>query len=375
MRVLVFLHSFEPGGVERVALRLCKAWVADGHDVKLVIGRADGAMINEVGELDYRLLSNGRLPTASWETLWMILRLPRVIRREQPDVLFCAGNSYSIVSVVMKLVLGRDCPPVVAKISNDLGRADFVPLVRWLYRRWLRIQARHIDRFVGMAPPMRAEIADAMHIAEADVGIVDDPALSMSDIMRLAKNRTEVGDRRNFISAGRLAPQKNFPLLLRAFALIARDDDHLTILGEGPERSRIEKLAADLGIAGRLSLPGHVTDLVPWLSKAEMFVLSSDYEGVPAVIAEALASRLAITATDCSVSIGDMLDDGRYGQIVPVRNIEALAAAMERSRNLTLDHEAMTTQATRFTVEKAADRYIAVFTETIARSTDAYAAR
>lgn len=365
MRVLVFLHSFEPGGVERVALRLCRAWVASGIDVHLVLGRDDGAMKCEADGLHYRVLSDGRLPTAAWETLWMILRLPGVIRSVKPDVLFCAGNSYTIVSVMMKLMLGRDCPPIVAKISNDLARVDFPQPVRWLYRLWLRIQARYIDRFVGMAPPMRAEIAAAMNLDPVRVRIVDDPALSMSDIARFGAVRDSGRKRSRFVAAGRLAPQKNFTMLLHAFAKVARDDDSLVILGEGPERPTLERLAATLGIADRVTLAGHVADLAPRFSEADIFALSSDYEGVPAVIAEALAAGLAIAATDSSVSMGDMLGNGRFGVTSPPKNVTRFAATLDECRTMQLDIPAMRSQAERFTVEKAASLYLAIFAESV----------
>ncbi|WP_293882414.1 glycosyltransferase [Sphingomonas sp.] len=366
MRILIFLHSFEPGGVERVAIRLCKAWVADGAHVTLILGRGDGAMRGEAGSLLFQTLSTGRFPTAAWETLWMILRLPGVIRRERPNVLFCAGNSYSIVSVVMKLFLRRDCPPIVAKISNDLARADFPPVVRALYRRWLRIQARHIDRFVGMAPPTRDEIAGAMNIDPASVAIIDDPALSMADIARFGVPRDQRVARTRFVAAGRLAPQKNFPLLLLAFAKIARDGDLLTILGDGPERGKLAELSQSLGIAGQVRLVGHVTDIAPEFAEAEIFALSSDYEGVPAVIAEAMAAGLAIVTTDASVSMADML--GGHGEIVPTGDLDALAAALDRSRTVPVDGAAMRRQAERFTIERAASRYLDVFAGTISQS-------
>jgi glycosyltransferase involved in cell wall biosynthesis len=368
MRILVFLHSFEPGGVERVALRLCRAWIEGGSNVLLVMGRADGAMRHLADGLLYRVLSDERIPTARWETLWMILRLPAVIRRERPDVIFCAGNSYSIVSVVMKLLLGAACPPIVAKISNDLARADFPAPIRWLYHRWLRIQARYIDRFVGMAEPMRAEIAGATGLAPDAIRIVDDPALTMADIERFAVPRPPRA-RNRFITAGRLAPQKNFPLLLQAFAQIARDDDTLTILGDGPERAKLEKLAADLAITARVTFTGHVPDLAPYFTKADVFALSSDYEGVPAVIIEALAAGLAIVTTDSSVSISSMLHGGNFGTIVSKPDIPPFATALGNTRTIPLDLPAMRSQAERFTVEKGAGHYRAIFAETLSRST------
>lgn len=140
MRVLTFLHSFEPGGVERVALRLVRHWRALGIDAPLFMGRSEGAMAADVAAGLAFETPRAPFPTAWCETLWMILTLPRAIRRLRADVLFCAGNSYTVVAVALRLLLGRNCPPIVAKISNSLDRPDLGPLARWGYVRWLRIR-------------------------------------------------------------------------------------------------------------------------------------------------------------------------------------------------------------------------------------------
>jgi glycosyltransferase involved in cell wall biosynthesis len=324
------------------------------------MGRNDGAMRGEAEGLAYETFATGRIATSGWETLWMIWHLPAVIRRTRPDIIFCAGNSYSIVMVAMKLILGRRCPPVVAKISNDLARADLPPPARWLYHRWLRLQGRFVDHFTGMAPPMQREIEEATGAAAAQVSIIDDPALSRADIARLAAHE-ETDPPMHVVAVGRLAAQKNVPLLIRAFARIARGDDRLTILGEGGERGRIAREIARTGLASRVTLAGHVSDTVPTLRRAHVFALSSDYEGVPAVIAEALAAGLAIVATHCSVSMGDMLGDGRFGTLVPVGDENALAAALDNARTAAPDRAAMAAQADRFTVERAAGRYHDLF--------------
>ena len=359
LRVLTFLHAFEPGGVERVALRLHTAWAADGLDARLVMGRSEGAMRAEwPGLVPDAVFENGGLPTRHWETLWMILHLPRAIRRIRPDVLFCAGNSYTVVSVAMKLLLGRACPPIIAKMSNDLYRNDLPALARPFYRAWLRIQGRMLDRIVGMAPPMRAEIAETMHAAPERIAIIDDPSLDEADIMRLQQaQRTPAGAGRRFLAIGRLAGQKNFALLIEAFARMAKPADRLTILGEGPERAALEALARRLDVADRVLMPGHVNPIASALLDADALVMSSDYEGVPAVVAEALAAALRIVATQCSVSMDDLTGHGRFGLLVPVRDAAALAQAMDAIAALPFDAVAAREQARRFTVQIAAGRY------------------
>lgn len=140
----------------------------------------------------------------------MIFVLARQIRALRPDVLFAAGNSYAVVAVAMKLLLGRACPPIVLKISNDLGRADLPAPVRLLYRLWCRVQGRLIDHFIGLAPAMRAEIAHAMRVSPDRITIIDDPALGEADYTRLAAigaARAAPGPARRYVAIGRLATQ------------------------------------------------------------------------------------------------------------------------------------------------------------------------
>ncbi len=372
LRILTFLHSFEPGGVERVALRLHAAWTAQGLDARLVMGRTAGAMKREWPGLAYDVLGNERIPSAHWETLWMIIHLPRVIRQTRPDVLFCAGNSYTIVAVMMQLLLGKACPPVVAKISNDLTRNDLPAPARPFYRVWLRIQGRRLDRLVGMAPPMREEIGTLMGVEDARIAVIDDPSLAEADIQRLSAARdaakhAQRGPGRRFLGIGRLAAQKNFALLIDAFARMAGPDDRLAIIGEGAGRKALEAQIERLGLGGKVRLPGHISPLDAELAVADALVMSSDYEGVPAVVAEALAAGLPVVTTRCSVSMEDMLGGGQFGLLVPVGDADALAKAMSDIAKLTFDEAAARAQSRRFTVEIASHRYRTVM-ENLARA-------
>lgn len=360
LRVMVFLHSFEPGGVERVALRLCGAWAADpALDVRLVMGRLAGAMRNEAPPGLPLHVTREPFPTAGWETIWMMIVLFGEICRQRPDVIFAAGNSYSIVAVVMKLLLGRNCPPFVLKISNDLERRDLPPPVRWVYHRWLRVQGRMIDRFTGLAEPMRDELVAALGVIPDRVAIIDDPALADADVTALAAIPRSPITARRYVGVGRLAAQKNFASLVAAFAIAAGPDDSLTIVGEGGERGRLERQIATLGLAGRVHLPGHGA-VTPALAAADVFVLSSDYEALPAVVVEALASGLPVVATDCCVSMRSLVGD--FGSIVPCGDAGLLAAAMRNQPALTDTQRAAAATAMRaFTVERAAGLYGQLF--------------
>lgn len=365
IKILTCIHSLEPGGVERVALRLNVAWRQLGAETCVVVGRESESACPGATRVSQGLrcitISGAKGIGRRTQLPWMLRHLPAIIRAERPDILFCPGNTYSSVAVGMRLLLGSDCPLIVTKVSNDLKRRDMGALLRFGYHRWLNIQGRFIDRFVAMAPAMVGEIASATATPVDRIAVVNDPVLRGSELARFAglhRPAAAADKGRHFMAIGRMMPQKNFGLLLDAFARMAKPDDRLTILGEGPERPILTALATSLGIADRVAMPGHVADLTQWLGDADVFVMSSDYEGVPAVLIEAIAANLAVIATDCSISMADLVGHGRFGRLVPVGDEAALAAAMDAAPRSQSDPLAALDHARRFTLERGAADYL-----------------
>ncbi len=363
MRIVIPIHSFEPGGVERVALRLAERWQEAGHSVVIVLGRDDERR-HKASKLDYRV-SPCSIPTARFETLWMMRCLFHHLWFERTDVVFCPGNTYTIVCIVARLLLGPICPPILAKVSNDLSRSDFPKPIRFFYRLWLRLQGLMIDRMVGLAEPMRREIIREMAMPPARVSIIEDPALSAADfrVLSAIERPDQVPSNKNILAVGRLVPQKNYAMLIESFAKHSWPDDHLTIAGEGPEGRRLENLAKNLGVAARITFAGHRDDIKPMLAEADIFALSSDYEGVPAVIIEALAAGLPIVATDCCVSMQSLLGYGKFGIIVPVGDADQLGLALNNIAHKRHPVDEARRLSRRFTLECASTAYLGAFEE------------
>jgi glycosyltransferase involved in cell wall biosynthesis len=359
MRILLYLHSFEAGGVERVALRLAGEWAARGQDVRVAMGRDSGPQFYHAPDnLTYDFARPSRL-AAPFETLWLVFHLIGAIRRHRPDVLFCAGSTYTIVAIMVRLWLGSSCPPTVCKLSNSLERRDLPPLARAVFGLWLGLHARFIERFVGMAEPMREEIERCLGVDGTRIEIIADPAIKAAELELLAETERQPSELRRFVAIGRMTAQKNFRLLLEAFACFAEPDDRLLIVGDGSQRARLIDLAHRLGIAGRVSMPGHVHSVAEALAGTDVFVMSSDYEGVPAVVIEALAAGVPIVATDCSVSMSYLLEGGAFGTLVPIGDAAALAAAMRGApARDAIPIEAMRAKAAQFTIERSAGSYL-----------------
>jgi glycosyltransferase involved in cell wall biosynthesis len=158
------------------------------------------------------------------------------------------------------------------------------------------------------------------------------PRLREMAIERLDHPWFQPGEPPVVVAVGRLAPQKDFDTLIRAFAEVRRKRlARLFILGEGPDRSALESIVASSDLGADVALPGWVTNPYPYLVRAAAFVLSSRWEGLPGALIEALYCGPPVIATDCPSGPREILDGGRHGRLVPVGDRDALARAIDQA--------------------------------------------
>ena len=301
----------------------------------------------------------------------MIRHLPAEIRRKRPDVLFCAGSTYTIVAVAMKILLGRACPPIVVKISNDLSRPDLPRAMRAAWSFWLRAQRRFVDRWVVIDAAIVTELRGIL--GPVDLAVVPDPAIDALPVLpETSKPATDEAPRR-YVAVGRLVSQKDFVTMIRAFALARRLGDHLTIIGDGPERNRLERWARALRIEHAVTFVGHLPNAAARIVDFDTLLLSSRYEGVPAVMIEGLVSGLRIVSTDCGVGVRSLLDDGALGRIADRGDVAAFSAAMLAAFDAPRTDVVARMQA--YTLDASAALYVEALADTAAKAREARSAR
>ena len=161
------------------------------------------------------------------------------------------------------------------------------------------------------------------------------------------------------LAAGRLTQQKDFPTLLRAFAMLRRTAAvRLVILGEGRDRGDLERLARELGIAAEVAMPGFQQNPFAWMARSRLFVLSSAYEGLPGVLIRAMACGCPVVSTDCPSGPAEILEGGRYGRLVAVGDAAAMASAMAAALAVPRDADSVKSRAALFSAERSADGYL-----------------
>ena len=324
-RLAMLLPSFSGGGAERVALHLMNDWVRAGHEVDLVLVRAEGALLPLLPPA-VRVVDLGGVRLRS-----AFLPLVRYLRESAPHALQASMWPVTILAIAARVVAGTATRVVVSEHSTlskqygGLGRLGSALLrhsICWFYPR---ADARVV---VSHAAAMDLARIGALNPATIEVIYNPAPAPPPSQVSSDVKARWP-GEGARILSVGRMSAEKNHALLIEAFALLRqRRPASLLLLGEGPLRKDLEQLAKDLGVDDALSFAGFVADPQPYYASADLFVLSSDFEGYPLVLVEALQNGLAIVSTDCTSGPREILSDGRYGALVPCGDALAMADAM-----------------------------------------------
>ncbi len=357
-RIAIFISFSGQGGVERMITNLAGGMAKAGCQVDLVLAKTRGEHLAAIPP-QVRVVKLG-----SRHTLTSLIPLIRYLRREKPDALLAAKDRAIKVAVTARYfttpnlrLVGRLGTTVSAALD---GRS---PLKRWLWYSGMRLFYRSVDQIIAVSEGVARDVQRITGLPPDRIRVVRNPvvtpqlrelALTEPPHPWLSKKELPV-----ILGAGRLTRQKDFPTLLRAFALLQnRCPSRLVILGEGALRQRLTALAGELGIREKLALPGFTTNPYAWLARADLFVLSSAWEGSPNVLTEALALGTPAVATDCPSGPREILQQGRYGPLVPVGDAEALAEAMEHTLANPLPAERLQQAVEQYTVEASVQGYL-----------------
>lgn len=315
-RIVIAMHDFARGGTERIAMGLAAAWVEAGRDVTILCGTQEG---EQRSRLDPRVqvVAVG-IPRSSFSRLTLPRAMGDRIGALSPDAIFLPGNFHFFLARALR----KACPgaAMVMKVSNPLlprGAA------RWLARPVFRHFACAIDGFAALSTALARETE--MAVPEKPVRVLHDPVFAgaVSEDAPAAR-----GDGLQILWAGRLEPQKDVGLALRTLQAL-KVPAHLTLLGDGGLRDWTDQQIAALGLQDRASRKGHVPSIDPFLAKADILLMTSHYEGQPAVVGEALARGVPVVSTDCCAILHDMIAVPEAGRIVAGRDPAALAAALQ----------------------------------------------
>lgn len=357
-RIGILLPSLVEGGVERVALNLAQGLLAAGVEVDLVLLRAEGAFLRDVpGRARIVDLRARRALTGG-------PALARYLRRERPDALVSNKDYLNVVALVAaRAARSRARVLVVTHVALKRHLASTPHRRERLMPRLARVCYPWAHAVVAVSEGAADDLAGLARLPRERVRVIPNPVVTRA--LEAARQESPrhpwlvPGAPPVVLGVGRLTPQKDFETLLRAFALVrARRDARLLIVGEGPERGRLEALARELGLEKDVELPGTVSNVYAYMSQASVFALSSAWEGLPTVLIEAMACGAPVVATDCPSGPSEILQGGLLAPLVPVGDASALADAIAGLLEAPPDVDALRQRARMFSTEVAAATYL-----------------
>ena len=299
-------------------------------------------------------LNRGQLP------LLASTRLPRwaveaaaYLDRERPDALL-AMNVLAATAAGMALHLVRRPPRVVATLHEVLKTGRLRYRARQAYP--------HAGAVVGVSHGVSTEFEKVPGLERGRIHTIYNPVVSphlMRGVRQPANHPWMDGSGAPVILAvGKLNKGKDFSTLLDAFArLLAQRSARLIVLGQGRLRPNLLSLSRKLGVAEHVDFPGFMENPYAFLARADLFVLSSRSEALPTVLIEAMACGCPVVSTDCDFGPREILEEGRYGALVPVGDPEALSAAMARTLDDPLPRSVLRERASCFDAESAVEQY------------------
>ncbi len=323
-RLTLVISSLMGGGAERVLSILANGWVSRGTEVTLATldDRAPFYALNP--RIARRPLGVAGISANSLAAIWNNLRrvgaLRRAIRQSRPDAVVSFGDATNVLTLLstrgllIPIVVSERSDPAFCPIGNVFG----------ILRRWLYPLA---DAVVVQSEEARSFFSTAI---QARTDVIPNPVLPAGALRK--ENAKGDYSRKTVIALGRLSKEKGFDLLIDAFARIApeRPEWSLEIWGEGPDRPLLERMVAERRLAERIRLPGQTPSPQEKLLRADLFVLSSRFEGFPNALCEAMACALPVLSVDCPSGPRQIVRDGVDGVLVPPDDRAALAHGMRR---------------------------------------------
>lgn len=392
MHIAFVIPSLVGGGAERSVLLLAGGLVDRGHKVDAVLFRPiihypvpKGARLfvmagasDELAEENAadvvarmsRLCAPSRpfdwlrmAGALNWDPLCLfdrsLVRQARTVARymahEKPDCVLPNLPRAEIAALLAARLLAEP-PPIIPTVRNSVRHH------RLRYRRRYRHLFPSAARCVGVSDGVADGLAAVTGIPRKSITTIYNPVVTGDLQTRMAEQPDHPwlldGGAPVILAAGRLEAQKDHPTLIKAFARLAgRRSCRLIILGQGRMKKELEGLARELNLGGRVSFPGWVENPFAFMSRASLFVLSSIHEGLPGVLVQAMACGCPCVSTDCPAGPAEILQDGKFGPLVPVGDEVALAEAMDRVLDQPPDRDVLRQRAAYFSADTAVAAY------------------
>ncbi|OCC15598.1 Alpha-1,4-N-acetylgalactosamine transferase PglJ [Dissulfuribacter thermophilus] len=359
-RIACFFATSGHSGVDRIAQNLLPSLVEEGYEVDLLKVRNHGPELSKPVPDGLNIIDLGT--SHVYSSLYPVVRY---LKDRRPDVLLSDKDRVNRVAIFAKILSRVQTRLILSSgttISIDLAHRG--PFERWLQRTSMARLYGLAHRVIVTCEGVKEDMASYTGLKRDHIEVVPPPVIPSS----VFKEAQPIPDHpwfqrpngRIVLGVGELGYRKDFNTLLKAFSILRgkERDLRLIILGRGKDRDNLIGLAQKLGVGNKVSFPGFVKNPYPFKAHSSLFAFTSRWEGLGFVLIEALSLGTPCVSTDCPNGPSEILQHGRYGELVPVGDAGALAEAMERTLSSPLSPEKLKEAAWPYEVRRSTRAYL-----------------
>ena len=365
--ISLFIPNLDGGGAERVMLHLAEGFAKRGFDVDLVVAQAEGAYLSKIPDTIRLVNLDAKSPVILFKTL----ALKQYLKQEQPAFLISTLDIFSSATWAKRLA-GVNTQVVMCVQTNLSQQFQDRHAMLMQKIKWAVVQRFYpwADAIVTASEGVARDIEQHAKISMQQMTVIHNPVVT-SDFSEKAQEAVAhpwFSDDQPpvLLGVGRIVKQKSFATLIQAFARVRQCcPARLMILGDVDPREpgvkpELEGLIKKFGLQDDVLFLGFVENPYAYMARANVFVLSSIYEGFGNVVAEAIAAGTPVVSTDCESGPAEILNKGQYGELVPVGDHEAMANAIVATLNQPMDTQVLKVRSQAFTIDCIVHQYLDV---------------
>ena len=365
-KIAIYLPGLSCGGVERLMLGQAKEFARKGYLVDLLVSSTRGEFYSKAVEI---IQAEKNISLINFDSFIYLVSLPKLLKylKDNEGVILMSSSATHLNSLIAKKILGSKIILIIRVDTNFSSLLKCCKIGTKVISFFTKILMPSADAIIcvsnGAARDFRTIVPKAKNLAH-----VIYCSVSLPEIVGSAEKKIENSffDSNNphplIVSVGRLSREKNHSILLKAFHEVLKERPaRLVLVGDGPKRKNLEEEARNLNLSNYIFFAGYQENPYPFMKKSDIFVLSSGFEGFGMVLVEALSLGISIVSTDCPSGPREILQDGKYGKLVPVENPQLMAKSILEILDSPFISEDLKKRAELFSPDIATDAYLDIF--------------
>ena len=361
-KICIFIYSMVGGGAEKVALLLSNKFIQKGLDISIVLLQKEGVFLEQIDK-KIKIYSLNSMINRIGGIFGKIFIFSSFLMKHKPDIVLSIGEwPNTIAPISVKLIPYK--PKVVL---TEQSTKSFLNSEEYNVSRLVRFIAKksyfYTENIICVSNAVKEKLLKE-NLIKKKLIVICNP-IDIEEINKKAIEEVEYLWLKNknvpaIVAVGRLHPQKDYPTMLKALKLVLKVKKvHLVILGDGPLREELISLCVQLGIINFVDFIGFQKNPYKYIKKADLFIHSARYEGFGNIFPEALACGQKIVTTDCDTPC-EILEEGKYGKIIPVGDYRSLADAILLSLSEKHNPDFLKQKAQEFSIEKISKKYLEI---------------